>query len=167
MSKLNSLVDLLHEEVKDLFSAETQLVKALPKMAEAAASPALRDAFETQLQETRSHVERLEEAAKLLEVTPRGKTCKAMNGLVEESEETMHQSGEPAIKDLALITAAQKVEHYEIAGYGSARSLAERLGLNRVVNLFQATLNEIGNTEKMFTKLATQINRSVGSPMQA
>jgi ferritin-like metal-binding protein YciE len=157
MSKLTSLEVLLVQEIKDLYSAETQLVKALPKMAKAASDPDLKKGFEGHLEETKGHVERLEEIAKLLDASPKGKVCKAMKGLVEEGGETIEEDGDPTIKDLALITAAQKVEHYEISGYGSARALAEALGLDDVVDLLQATLDEEGNTDKKLTSIAEKL----------
>jgi ferritin-like metal-binding protein YciE len=156
MAKLKSLEVLLAQEIKDLYSAENQLVKALPKMAKAATSPELQEAFKTHLEETKVHVQRLEEVATLLEITPKGKVCKAMQGLVEEGSEVIEEDGEGTIKDLALIGAAQKVEHYEIAGYGSARALAEALGLDGVAELLQTTLDEEGNTDKLLTGIAEE-----------
>jgi ferritin-like metal-binding protein YciE len=161
MSKISSLQDLLMQEVKDLFSAENQLVKALPKMAKAATDPDLKAAFETHLAETEAQVDRLEEVAKLLDGTPRGKSCKAMKGLVEEGEETIEEDADPVFKDLALITAAQKVEHYEIAAYGSARALAQVIGRNDVVDLLQTTLDEEGQTDKNLTTLAEKIVQQI------
>lgn len=157
MSKLNTLEALLVHEIKDLYSAETQLVKALPKMAKAAASEELQEAFNNHLEETKTHVSRLEEVAQLLGASARGKACKAMKGLVEEGSETIDEDGDPVIKDLALIGAAQKVEHYEISGYGTARALAESLGLDDVVALLQATLDEEGATDENLTTLAEQL----------
>jgi len=140
MAKLTTFETLLAHETKDLYSAEIQLVQALPKMAKGASAPELADAFASHLEETKIHVERLEEIADLLEETPRGKSCKALKGLVGEGEETIAEEGDSTIKDLALIGAAQKVVHYEISGYGSGRVLAELLGLTDVVELLQATL---------------------------
>jgi ferritin-like metal-binding protein YciE len=157
MPKLNTLEVLLAQEIKDLYSAENQLVKALPKMAKAATSPELQEAFQTHLEETKGHAQRLDEIAKLLEITPKGKVCKAMQGLIEEGSEVIEEDGEDSVKDLALIGAAQKVEHYEIAGYGTARALAEALGLDEVAELLQATLDEEGNTDKLLTGLAEEI----------
>lgn len=157
MPKLTSLNVLLVQEVKDLYSAENQLVKALPKMAKAASAPALQEAFTTHLEETKVHVERLEEIARLLDISPKGKSCKAMKGLVEEGSETIEEEGEPSIKDLALIAAAQKVEHYEISGYGSARALAEALELADIVDILQTTLDEEGATDKTLTGLAEML----------
>src|SRR5437899_449468 len=126
------LEDLLVEEMQDLLHAENQLVKALPKMAKAAHDPQLKQALGTHLEETKGHVERLKQAFELLGVKPKTKTCKAMQGLVAEGQETIAEgeAKEDDIADLALVAAAQKVEHYEIAGYGTLRVVAERLGLD-------------------------------------
>lgn len=161
MSKLKSLHDLLVHSVKDLYSAETQLVKALPKMAKAATDPKLVEGFKAHLEETKEHVSRLEKVAELLDASPRGVSCKAMKGLVEEGEETIEEEAEPAIKDLALISAAQKVEHYEIAGYGSAVALAKSIGNTEAAALLQTTLDEEGTTDKKLTALANKIAASV------
>jgi len=161
MSKLKTLQDLLVAEVKDLYSAETQLLKALPKMAKAASEPTLKEGFKKHLEQTEGHVQRLEKVAQLLDATPRGKTCKAMKGLIEEGAETIEEEGLPSLKDLALITAAQKVEHYEISGYGSVRALSEALDLPEVTALFEATLKEEGDTDKTLTKLAEKILATV------
>jgi len=163
MSKLKSIEALLVQEIKDLYSAETQLVKALPKMAKAATDPDLRAGFEEHLKETKIHVDRLEEVARFLDVSPKGKSCKAMKGLIEEGSEVIGEDGEPAVKDLALIVAAQKVEHYEIAGYGSARTLAEVLGYEDAVELLQATLDEEGATDKKLTHLSLQLIPEAGA----
>ncbi len=157
MSKLNSLEALLGQEIKDLYSAENQLVKALPKMAKAASDSDLIAGFEKHLEETKGHLQRLEQVAELLEISLRGKTCKAMQGLVEEGAEVIQEDGDPAIKDLALITAAQKVEHYEIAAYGSARAVAELLELDEIVDLLQATLDEEESTDAALTAIAESI----------
>ena len=157
MPKLASLEVLLAQEIKDIYSAENQLVKALPKMAMAATSPELREAIKTHLEETKVHVQRLEEVAKLLEITPKGKVCKAMQGLVEEGSEVIEEDGEGTIIDLAIIGAAQKVEHYEITSYGTARALAEALGLDDVAEILQTTLDEEGNTDKLLTSIAEQL----------
>lgn len=154
MPKLANLHVLLTQEIKDLYSAENQLIKALPKMVKAATDPALKEAFTTHLEETKVQAERLDEVAKLLEITPKGKVCKAMKGLVEEGSEAMEEDGDPVVKDLGLIGAAQRVEHYEISGYGTARTLAEFLGLTEVVDLLQTTLDEEGATDKILTELA-------------
>lgn len=158
MSKIASPHDLLVEELKDLYSAEVQLTKALPKMAKAAENPELKDAFDTHLEETKGHVRRLEKAMNLLDESPRGKKCKAMEGLIEEGSEVMEEDAEPAMLDLALIGAAQKVEHYEIAGYGTARTLSEIAGHDEVCKLLQQTLDEEGKTDKLLTEIASGIN---------
>ncbi|MCW1912949.1 ferritin-like domain-containing protein [Luteolibacter sp. GHJ8] len=157
MPKLDTLEVLLAQEIKDLYSAENQLLKALPKMAKAATSPELQEAFKTHLEETKVHVERLEEVAKLLEITPKGKVCKAMKGLVEEGVEATEEDGDGTIIDLGLIGAAQRVEHYEISAYGTSRALAEALGLDDVVEILQTTLDEEGNTDKLLTGIAEQL----------
>jgi ferritin-like metal-binding protein YciE len=157
MSRLSSLQVLLTHEIKDLYNAENQLLKALPKMAKAATDSSLQEAFNTHLEETKVHVERLEEIAKLLETTPKGKVCKAMEGLIEEGAQTIEDTGDPSVKDLALIIAAQKVEHYEIAGYGSVRTLAETLGLTDIAEILQTTLDEEGATDQILTDLAESI----------
>src|SRR5207247_2709363 len=126
--KLESLQDLLLHELKDLYSAETQIVKALPKMAKAASSEELRTAFEEHLEETKKQVERLEQIFERLGTSGRGKKCKGMEGLLEEGKEIIDEDGDDMVKDAALISAAQHVEHYEIAGYGCARTFASLLG---------------------------------------
>lgn len=164
MSKLSSPRDLLVEELKDLYSAEIQLTKALPKMAKAAENEELKEAFETHLRETETHATRLERIMKRLDESPKGKTCKAMKGLIEEGKEIMQEDAEAEILDLGLITAAQKVEHYEIAGYGCARTLAELIGEEEIAELLQETLDEEGKTDKLLTKIALDTNlASMGS----
>jgi ferritin-like metal-binding protein YciE len=158
MAKLSSPRDLLIEEIKDLYSAENQLIKALPKMAKAATSDELKAAFETHLQQTLIHAKRLEEISDELGESPRGKKCKAMEGLVEEGKEVIDQDATPAIRDLGLITAAQKVEHYEIAGYGCARTLAEVCGEKELARQLQQTLDEEGETDKLLTEIALEID---------
>jgi ferritin-like metal-binding protein YciE len=158
MSKLLTPRDLLVHELKDLYSAETQLIKALPKMAKAATSEELKQAFINHLEETKVHAERLDEIMTRLDESPRGKKCKAMEGLVEEGKETIDENAAPEIKDLALIVAAQKVEHYEIAGYGSARTLADLCGETEIVGILQETLDEEGTTDKLLTEIAQTIS---------
>ncbi len=157
MPKLTDVMTLLVQEVKDLYSAENQLTKALPKMAKAASSPDLKKAFTDHLEETKNHAARLEQVAELLGASPRGKACAAMKGLIEEGSETIEEEGEAAIKDLALIAAAQRVEHYEISAYGTARALARALGLKQAADLLQATLDEEGAADKGLTKLADKL----------
>jgi len=152
--KMKSLQDLLVDHLKDLYSAENQLVKALPKMAKAATNPELKAGFEEHLEQTRNQVTRLEQVCEKLGVTPKGKKCAAMEGLVEEGKELMDQEPEPDVLDAGLIAAAQKVEHYEIASYGSARTWAEQLGLEEAAALLQETLDEEKATDEKLTRLA-------------
>ena len=152
--KLGSLHDLLVNELKDIYSAENQMIKALPKMAKAASSEDLRAAFEEHLEQTKGQVERLDEIFKELEVSARGKKCKAMEGLIEEGKELMEEDADPSVLDAGLIAAAQKVEHYEIASYGCARTYARQLGLENVAELLQETLGEEEETDKKLTELA-------------
>jgi ferritin-like metal-binding protein YciE len=152
--KLESLKDLYLDQLKDLYSAETQLVDALPKMAEKANSPDLRKAFKDHLRQTEGHVERLERIFKDLRESPKGKECEGMKGLIKEGEEVMKMKGEPAALDAALIAGAQRVEHYEIAGYGTVRTYAELLGRNQDVSLLEQTLREEEETDQRLTELA-------------
>ena len=161
-SKLNSPRDLLVHELKDLYSAENQLMKALPKMAKAADSEELKQAFQKHLAQTEEQIQRLEKIGKQLGETMKGKKCKAMEGLVEEGKETMAEEGEPVMLDLALIGAAQKVEHYEIAGYGTARTLAELAGEDDIAEILQETLDEEGETDKLLTEIAMELNLEAG-----
>ena len=151
---LNSLRDVLTESVRDLYSTETQLVKALPRMAKAAASPELKGVFTEHLTETKEQVKRLEQVCVLLGVKPKGKTCHAMKGLIAEGAEIIAARGEPAAKDAALIAAAQKIEHYEIAGYGAVRTFASVLGEDEVAELLQATLDEESAADENLTAIA-------------
>ncbi len=154
--ELNSLQDLFIEDLKDLYNAENQLIKALPKMAKAATSPELKQAFQTHLKETEVQVQRLERIFKDLDESPKGKKCKAMEGLIEEGKELMEEDAEPEVMDAGLIGAAQKVEHYEIAGYGTVRTYAEMLGNDQAARLLQQTLDEEGMTDKKLNELAMQ-----------
>jgi ferritin-like metal-binding protein YciE len=153
----NPLEELLVDELKDLYSAETQIVKALPKMIKAAGSPELKRAFERHLEETRRQVERLNQIADNLDVKLTGKKCKGMEGLIEEGKEIMEEDLDENAVDAGLIGAAQKVEHYEIAAYGTARTHAQLLGLTKVARLLQQTLDEEGATDKKLTALAESI----------
>src|SRR5579862_8014085 len=137
---MESIRELLVEEMRDLYDAEKQLVKALPKMAKTASNEELREAFESHLEQTRGHVQRLEQAFEALDEKPRSKACAAMKGLIEEGKETMGEDLEDALMDSAIIGAAQKVEHYEIAGYGTVKTWARSLGLDEVAELLEATL---------------------------
>jgi ferritin-like metal-binding protein YciE len=157
--KLESLEELFVHEIKDLLSAEKQLVKALPKMAKGANSAALQTAFKEHLEQTKGHVERLEKIFGILGKSPRAEHCKAMEGLVEEGADLLEEDGEPMVKDAALIGAAQRVEHYEIAAYGTTRTLAELLGYEEAAELLQATLDEEKETDETLTELAmSEIN---------
>lgn len=151
---LDTLQKALQEQIRDLYSAENQLVKALPRMAKAASSEALKEAINAHLEETRGHVERLAEIAELLEIKPGGKKCKAMEGLIAEGKEVLEEDGDEAVIDVALIAAAQRVEHYEIAAYGSARAMAETLGNQEIAKMLQQTLDEEGAADKKLTKIA-------------
>lgn len=163
MSSITTPKDLLIEELKDLYSAETQLTKALPRMAKAAQSEELQNAFETHLEETKEHAVRIERMMKTLGESPKGKKCKAMEGLIEEGKEVLKEDAEPGIKDMALIVAAQKVEHYEIAGYGGARTLAEIAGEKEIAETLQETLDEEGKTDKLLTEIAKGLDLEEGS----
>ena len=155
--KLASLRDLFIEELRDLYSAENQLVKALPKMAKAASSEELRNAFEEHFEQTKEHVNRLEQIFEKLDAKAKGKKCKAMEGLIEEGKEVMDEDAVPPVMDAAIISAAQRVEHYEIAGYGCARTYARTLGEDEAAELLQQTLDEEGETDKKLTELAENI----------
>lgn len=154
--KIESLEDLLQDELKDLYSAENQLVKALPKMAKTAQSHELRKAFEDHLEQTKNHVQRLEKACDELGFSPRGKKCVGMEGLIEEGKEVMEiGSKDPASPmEAGMIGAAQKVEHYEIAGYGTVIAHARQLGYNSIASNLAKTLDEEKTTDEKLTKLA-------------
>jgi len=156
--KAKGFSDLFELELKDLYSAEKQLAKALPKMAKASTNEDLRQAFESHLEETEGQIGRLEEIFKQLDISyTRIEKCKAMEGLIEEGKEIMEEGLEPDVLDAALICAAQKVEHYEIAGYGCARTFAQQLGHDEVANLLQETLDEEGNADKKLTEIAESV----------
>src|ERR1041385_4358037 len=152
--KLNTLRDLYIEQLRDLYDAEKQLTKALPKMAKASTSPKLKEAFETHLRQTEGHVKRLEQVFAGLDMAPRGKKCKAMQGLVEEGSEMMDENAEPEVMDAGLIAAAQRVEHYEMAGYGTVRTYAQTLGEKQAVTLLQQTLDEEKHADELLTQIA-------------
>ncbi|MBX6316603.1 MAG: ferritin-like domain-containing protein [Isosphaeraceae bacterium] len=152
--KLESLKELFVEELRDLYHAEQQILKALPKMADAASHQELKSAFQQHLEQTKGHVERLETIFEKLGQSPKGKTCKGMEGLIREGEEMIKEDAEPEVRDAALISAAQRVEHYEIAGYGTVRTYAQLLQNDEVARLLQQTLNEEGETDKKLTRLA-------------
>jgi len=152
--KFNSLHEVLTDYVRDLYSAESQLLKALPRMAKAATSPDLRAAFTEHLEQTHRQVKRLDRVCADLGIKPRGKTCRAMKGLIEEGQEVISSTGDPAAKDAALIGAAQKVEHYEIAAYGTAKTFARVLGELTAADLLRETLDEEKATDERLTALA-------------
>lgn len=152
--KITNLEQLLEDELKDLYSAENQLLKALPNMAEAAGSRDLRAAFEKHLEQTQTHVQRIEEICRDLKVEPSGKTCAGMGGLIKEGEEVLESDMEAEPKQAALIGAAQRVEHYEIAAYGTARAHAKQLGYVKAFEVLTQTLNEEKETDQRLTHFA-------------
>lgn len=154
----DSLRELYIDELRDLYNAETQLVKALPKMAKAASNDQLREAFEEHLRQTSEHVSRLEQIFEQLEEKPSGKKCLGMEGLVKEGAETMREDYTEVVKDAAIIGAAQRVEHYEMAGYGTVRALAQLLGENEQVSLLEQTLQEENQADQKLTQLSRAIN---------
>ena len=153
-----ALKELYIDELKDIYNAENQLVKALPKMAKAANSEELRTGFREHLEQTRGHVQRLEQIFKELGEKPSGKKCKGMEGLVAEGQEMMGEDFEDDVMDAALISAAQRVEHYEIAAYGTVRTYAELLGEDTAVQLLEQTLEEEKETDQKLTDMASEIN---------
>ncbi len=152
--KINTLHDALVHELQDLYSAEVQLTKALPKMAKASSHEQLAEAIEAHLEQTKGHVERLEKALKQLGASTRGEKCKGMEGLIEEGKSTLELEGDDMVRDALIISAAQKVEHYEIAGYGTARTFAKSLGEDKVASLLENTLTEESQADRKLTKLA-------------
>lgn len=159
MAKLETLKDLYIEQLRDLYSAENQLLKAMPKMEKAAHAKELKAAFKAHLVQTEGQVKRLEQIFEALGEKPTGHKCKAMEGLVAEGAETIHEDAVPQVKDAGLIAAAQRVEHYEMAGYGTARTFAQHLGESAAAKLLDATLKEETDTDKKLSDLAVnQIN---------
>lgn len=152
--KITTLDELIHHELQDIYSAETQLMEALPNMAKAAQSNDLRTAFEKHLDQTRTHVQRIEQICTDLKVSPQGEKCKGMEGLIQEGKEVMESDMESEPKQAALIGAAQRVEHYEIAAYGTARAHARQLGYLKAVELLSQTLDEEKETDQKLTQLA-------------
>jgi len=155
--RLDSLNALYLHELNDLHDAESQLIKTLPKLAKAASSKDLRLAFEKHLGQTQEHLQRLDRAFSLLQEKPKPMTCKAMKGLLEEGDEMIQAVGDPALKDAGLISVVQRVEHYEMAGYGCARAYAEALGEEGAAELLQKTLDEVRSTDASFTELAENL----------
>lgn len=155
---VNTVEQLFIEELKDLYSAENQITKTLPKLVEAASSGELKKAFEHHLKETEGQIERLERAFKILKTSPKAKTCDGMKGILAEGSEMLHETAPGDIRDVALISAAQRVEHYEMAAYGTARSYAENLDQPQIVELLQQTLEEEKAADKKLTEIAHKVN---------
>jgi ferritin-like metal-binding protein YciE len=151
-----NLSEVLADQLRDIYNAENQLVKALPKLVKRASSRELKDAISSHLKETEGHVKRLETIGKKLDIKLRGKVCRAMEGLIEEGKEAIDSDGEGALVDTALIAAAQRVEHYEMAAYGTARAVAEQLGHSDVAELLQATLNEEKAADEKLTQISLE-----------
>jgi ferritin-like metal-binding protein YciE len=156
--RIGTINDLFMDELKDLYSAEKQITKALPRMAKAASAKDLKQAFESHLEETNGHVERLEQIFETLEKSGRGKTCEGMKGLLAEGSEIITEVAKGEVRDAGLISAAQRVEHYEIAGYGSVRAFAELLGHDEIVELLEATLEEEKAADQKLTQIAKVVN---------
>ncbi len=157
--KLESLRDLFVHEIRDLYDAEKRLVKKLPEMAESASAGDLRAALEQHLMQTREHVTRLERVFGILDEKAKSESCKGMDGIIDEAEDVIDSADEPRVKDAAIIGAAQKVEHYEIAAYGTVRTYAQQLGIEEAARLLQQTLNEEGEADKRLTAIAErQVN---------
>jgi len=156
---MKDLNELFLEELADIYDAEKQLIKALPKMAEQAHAPELQSAFEDHLEQTQEHVKRIEEVFELFDQKAKSKKCEAMTGLIEEAQDIMKEQATPPVMDAALIAAAQKVEHYEIATYGCLRTWAELLGKDEAIDLLEETLNEEKDVDESLTDIATNINQ--------
>lgn len=159
--KAETLQDLYLEQLKDLYDAENQLIKALPKMAKAATSPELRNAFEEHLEQTKGHAQRIETIFEGMGEKAKGQKCKAMEGLVKEGSEVIEEDMEEGVKDAALIAAAQRVEHYEMAGYGCVRTYANLLGDTEAANLLEQTLEEEKKADELLGGIAEQINVAI------
>ncbi|MGC2615171.1 MAG: ferritin-like domain-containing protein [Terracidiphilus sp.] len=155
---VDSIEKLFIEELKDLYSAENQITKALPKMAKAASSNDLKKAFESHLRETEGHVERLLEICKILGTGPKGKSCEGMKGVLDEGSSVLHETAEGDVRDAALIAAAQRVEHYEMAAYGTVRTYAELLGQAKIAKLLEETLEEEKAADQKLTSIAQKVN---------
>ena len=153
---MDTINELFQDQIKDLYSAEQQLIKALPKMAKKASTPELKTGFENHLKQTEVHVERLSKIAEMWDFKPSGKKCKAMEGLLEEGKEILEEKGDENVLDAAIIAAAQRVEHYEISAYGSARALANRLGCAETASILDQTLSEEAETDKLLTKISEE-----------
>ena len=160
MSTVDSMEKLFVQELKDLYSAENQITKVLPKMAKAAASNELKTAFEHHLKETEGQIQRLDKVFEILGASPKGKTCQGMKGVLEEGNEMLTETEQGEVRDAALISAGQRVEHYEMAGYGTVRSYAERLGKSQIVQLLEQTLEEEKAADKKLTEISKKVNAS-------
>lgn len=153
-SQIGSMEELFVDQLRDLYSAEDQIIQALPQMAQAANSAELKTAFQDHLEQTRTHKQRLDRIFSTLNMSSSGQKCEGMEGLLKEGQEALQLSGDPLVKDAALIAAAQRVEHYEMAGYGTVRTFADQLGHSDAKDLLQQTLNEEGDADKKLTSLA-------------
>jgi ferritin-like metal-binding protein YciE len=163
--EMESLQELMVEELRDLYNAEAQLLKAMPRMAKKASNQQLKQAIETHMKETEGQIERLDQVFEALGEKAKGKKCLAMEGLINEAKEHMSEKMDEDVMDAALIGLAQKIEHYEIAGYGTVRTYAQLLGNKDVARLLQQTLDEEGKTDKLLTKLAeSSINVEAAQP---
>ena len=155
---VDSIEKLFIEELRDLYSAENQITKALPKMASAATSKELKQAFEHHLRQTEGHIERLEQICRILGTNPKGKTCEGMKGVIEEGNSMLKEADEGSVRDAALISAAQRVEHYEMAAYGTVRTYANQLGQPQCARLLEETLEEEKQTDQKLTSIASKVN---------
>ena len=155
---VGTMDELFVDELKDLYSAEKQITRALPKLVKAATSDELKQAFQSHLEETNGHVARLEKAFEILGKSPKGKTCVGMKGVLEEGAEVLEDTDKGEVRDAGLISAAQRVEHYEMAGYGSARDFAKLLGQSEIAELLQETLEEEKAADKKLTSISKQVN---------
>ncbi len=167
MSDKNTIRDLLIDEIKDLYSAEKQLTKAIPKMAKGSTDPALQTAFRDHLIETQGQVSRLEQVAQILETKPTGKKCVGMEGCIQEGAEALEEEGDDAVLDLGIIGAGSRVEHYEMAGYLTAISLAKRLGENEIVSLLSESLAQEEAAEQKLRKIAATLLKSTSTASAA
>ncbi len=162
--KLDTMQDLFVDQVLDLYSAESQIVKALPKMADAATTPDLQRGFHEHLEQTKTHVDRLRQICDDLNIPINGSSCKGMEGIIDEGKDFVSAKGDPVVRDAGLIAAAQRVEHYEISGYGTARTFANRLGYSKAAQLLEQTLTEEKQTDQKLTNLAErEVNQKAQS----
>jgi ferritin-like metal-binding protein YciE len=162
---VETLEELFIDELKDLYSAEKQIVRALPKLAKAVSAPELREALLSHLEETKGHVERLEQIAEIVGKKPTGKTCAGMKGVLEEGSEVLEDMDKGNVRDAALIGASQRVEHYEMAGYGTARDFAKLLGMQDVVGLLEQTLEEEKAADRKLTAISKSVNNHAKAQM--